>query len=442
MSDRFLFRPTDIAPLAVFRILAGLLLAAEGFGAILTGWVYANYVSPDFTFNFIGFDFLQVLNGPQAYAVYDLLGLSGLGIALGWRYRLCAGVYALLWTAVYLGQKTSYNNHYYLLMILSYLLWIIPAHRFASADAKAGRVLHSQSASYWQVWLFKVVLLIVYTYAALAKLYPAWLSGEVMRIFLASKADWPLLGPLVDESWFVYLLAYGGLVFDLLVIPALWYKPTRLWAFGLGLFFHLFNSIVFQIGIFPYLMLASTVLFFEPAVIRQLFFKGAMAWRAPEHVHPDMKPVRVRWMLYPFLVVMIALPLRHWMIPGNVHWTEEGHRLSWHMMLRSKWGRVNFEVRDARGKLLEVVAPARHMSQKMAAKLATHPDMIWQYAQLLEQQHTSRGQAGVKIYAQSAVSLNGSKPQPLIDPTANLAAVQWDHWRHHEWILPQAPQHE
>ena len=43
-----LFQPIDNAPLIIFRIFFGFLLAAETFGAILTGWVYRNFIEPKY----------------------------------------------------------------------------------------------------------------------------------------------------------------------------------------------------------------------------------------------------------------------------------------------------------------------------------------------------------------------------------------------------------
>lgn len=440
MKTDFLYRPVDIAPLAVFRILMGILMAAEGFGAILTGWVRANYVEPEFTFHFIGFDFLHVLVGPQAYVVYALLGFAGLGIALGYRYRLCAGIYTVLWAAVYFGQKTSYNNHYYLLMLVNVLLWIVPAHRAVSLDVRSGRVAPLQAVPYWTKWVFKFLLLIVYTYAAIAKLYPDWLEGTPVRIFLSKAADWPLLGPLTTKDWFIYLIAYGGIVFDFLVVPALWYRPTRKYAFAISIGFHLFNSIVFHIGIFPYMMLITAVLYFDQATIRRIFLRKAPFWESttPERILPasPFGKKALEAFLLVFFAAMMVLPLRPFYFPGSPHWSEEGHRLSWHMMLRSKHGYVTFVVKDGEGKVVAMVDPTTVLPAKMARGMATRPDKIWQYAQRLEAEYQAKGHGQVQVYARSKVSLNGRPYQPMIDPEADLAAVEWSHWKTSPWVLP------
>src|SRR5690606_21505150 len=106
-------------------------------------------------------------------------------------------------------------------------------------------------------------------------------------------------------------------------------------------FFHLFNSIVFYIGIFLYMMLITSVLFFEPALIRRLFFRNTIdITQYKEAVYLNKK-----WLysiLIPFFTLMILLPLRPFYFPGSSHWTEEGHRLPWHRMLDSKYETIYY----------------------------------------------------------------------------------------------------
>ena len=129
MSPRFLSERIDNSPLIVFRIILGLLISLECFGAIITGWVRTNLVEPSFTFNFIGFDWLQPLVGPQMYAYFIIMGALGLCIMLGYRYRFSIIAFSLMWTGAYLLQKTSYNNHYYLLILIAGIMWFLLDHR-------------------------------------------------------------------------------------------------------------------------------------------------------------------------------------------------------------------------------------------------------------------------------------------------------------------------
>jgi len=89
----------------------GLLVVAEALGAVLTGWVDRVFIEPDFTFSYIGVEWIEPLPGNGMYYYFILMAIAGLFIALGYYYRSAAILFAVLWTGVYLMQKSSYNNH-------------------------------------------------------------------------------------------------------------------------------------------------------------------------------------------------------------------------------------------------------------------------------------------------------------------------------------------
>ncbi|NNL82302.1 MAG: HTTM domain-containing protein, partial [Winogradskyella sp.] len=262
--NKLLFTSIDNSPLIVFRVFFGFLCFLESVGAVVTGWVKRTLIDPEFTFTFIGFEWLQPLPGDWMYAYYIVMGLFGLMIMIGYKYRFSAFMFAIMWTATYLMQKSAYNNHYYLLCLLSFIMVALPANRYASIDVLINPKLKKLSMPSWCRWVFIIQLFILYTYASIAKIYPDWLNGSVTELLMKARADYPIIGDLLQEKAIHYCIAYGGILFDGLIIPLLLYKPTRKVAFIVSLFFHLFNSIVFQIGIFPYLSLAFSVFFFEP----------------------------------------------------------------------------------------------------------------------------------------------------------------------------------
>ena len=189
MLDRFLFRRIDNSSLIVFRVIFGLLIFLEAIGAIFTGWVKRTLVEPQFTFNFIGFDWLQPLPGNWMYAFYAVMGIFGLLIMVGYKYRFSALMFALMWSATYFMQKSAYNNHYYLLFLLSFIMVAMPANKYASIDVKLNPKLKQISMPNWCKLVFFVQLFIVYTYASVAKLYPDWLNATAVEILLKSKQD-------------------------------------------------------------------------------------------------------------------------------------------------------------------------------------------------------------------------------------------------------------
>ncbi len=432
--NRLLFSRIDNSPLILFRISFGVLVALECFGAIATGWVRHNLIEPDFTFTFIGFEWLQPLPGVGMYAYFALMGLLGVSIALGYRYRLSVVLFTLLWTAVYLMQKTAYNNHYYLLVLLSAMMCLFPAHRGVSLDVKRRPELGSNSMYAYVKWLVVGQLWIVYTFAAIAKLYSDWLDLSFLAQLMAPKAGYPVLGALLQEPWAHRAIAWFGIGYDFLVIPLLLWRPTRLFAFGASLFFHLFNAVVIQVGIFPFLSLALMVFFFDPEGVRRRFFPGKPAFVRHELTLPAAAPA-IAWGMGLYLLLQLALPLRHHLIEGDVLWTEEGHRLSWRMMLRTRQGDLRFRVEDARTGFREVVNLNHYLTPDQQEKVKAYPDFIWQFAQRLKAGYAAQGYQ-VAVYAQGRLRINRRPFYPFIDPTVDLASEPWDPFWHHRWILP------
>ena len=182
------FKPIDNIGLVLWRVIFGLLIALESFGAILTGWVKEVLIEPDFTFNFIGFEWLQPLPGYGMYAYYGLMGLCGLAVMMGYRYRWSMLLFALLWTGTYLMQKSAYNNHYYLLCLLSWLMVFTPSAKDLSWDALRAQE-RIQTMPLWVKLLFVGQVWIIFTYAAWAKCYPDWIDGSVIALFMESKKN-------------------------------------------------------------------------------------------------------------------------------------------------------------------------------------------------------------------------------------------------------------
>ena len=244
--NTFLFKKIDNSALIVFRILFGLLIFLESVGAIFTGWVKRTLIDPEFTFSFIGLEWLQPLPGNGMYFYFATMGLLGFFVMIGFKYRSSMLVFAILWTGVYFMQKASYNNHYYLLMLLSYLMVFVPANKYASLDVKLNPNSASNTMYNWHKWLLISLMAIAYTFGAINKIYADWLNAIPLEIFMKSKADYYIIGDLLQERWVHYSLSYLGILFDGLIIPLLLFKQTRKIAFYCAIFFHLFNSFKFR----------------------------------------------------------------------------------------------------------------------------------------------------------------------------------------------------
>lgn len=434
MLNTFLFKYIDNSALVVFRIIFGLLVFLESVGSIFTGWITRTLVEPTFTFSFIGFEWLQPLPGNWMYVYYLVMGLLGLLIMVGYKYRMSIISFTVLWCGVYFMQKSSYNNHYYLLILLSAIMCTLPANRYASIDVKLNPSLKQIAMPSWCKWVFVLQLLILYTYASIAKMYPDWLDLTLPSLLMEGKKNYPYIGEWLQNDYLPYLIAYGGILFDGLIIPLLLFKKTRKYAFFASIFFHLFNSIVFQVGVFPYLSLAFSLFFFDPEVVRRLFLKKKPAYTKNEIIVPNYRPILLS-VGGVYFIIQLLLPIRHHFIQDDVLWTEEGHRMSWRMMLRSKSGMTSYRVIDKKTGETISINLNDYLTTKQTRLASSKPDAIWQFSQHLKKDFKAKGR-DVSVFVNSKVSVNRKPYKTLIDPNIDMGSVKWHWFKHNEWILP------
>jgi hypothetical protein len=315
-----------------------------------------------------------------------------------------------------------------------------------SLDAWRNPAIRSETAPGWALWALRAMVAIPFVYGALAKVKWDWLRGEPMRLWLSEVTDVPLIGRWFTTDWAPYLFSWGGLLFDLLIVPALLWRRTRAAAFVAALFFHVTNAWLFPIGVFPPLMIAATSLFFTSSWPRLVGLWWPPGASAPAPAEGSPEPPRdwrgltlaqrsLMVLLGLFFAAQLLLPLRHFAIPGPVSWTEEGFRFAWHMRLRDKWGDVRFLVTDPESGQSWEVDPDDELLAFQEAEMGGKPDMILQYAHHLARQWQADGYDQVEVRADAVASLNDRPLVPLVDPTVDLAA-QPRTLGPASWILP------
>lgn len=437
--QKYFFKQVDISPLIVFRILFGFLMVMECWGAIATGWVKETFVDPEFTFTFMGFEWTQFLLGKTMYLYFIIMGFFAWGVALGYRYRISSIALAFMWSLVYFMQKSHYNNHYYFAALIAIILCFVPAHRYYSLDTKYKRIQEQQTCDFWCLWIFAAEITLLYTYAAIAKFYPGWIQGDFIALkydtqafWFENQLGWSTFATLLRNSTLQNFVLWAGIFFDLLIVPFLLYKKTRTPALLLTFVFHLSNSIILHIGIFPYFALSFALFFYSPETIRNLFFKKKS--RIKHQRYSSYKPLVVI-IICLVLIVHTLLPLRHHFIKDDVFWTEEGHRMSWRMMLRSKSGHTTFTMETPDGKRA-IINPREYLTPLQTSVMQTKPDMIWQFAQYVKKKQAEKGLYPIKIFAKGKLSLNRGEYHNFIYDTVDLTQVKWRVFSHENWLIP------
>lgn len=433
--NKILFKPTDAASLATFRIMFGAIMVWEVYRYHRFDRIFRNYIEPQFHFPYEFFPFVSPLPGQLMYLVFFVWAVSALGLAIGFFYRVSTLLFFLAYTYVFLLEKAEYNNHYYLIILLAFLFIWIDAHRWASIDQKLRPNLRAEVVPFWHLLILRAQLVIVYFYAGLAKINIDWLVGQPMQMWLLRRSDYPVVGLFFTNEWAGLFFSYGGLFFDLFIGFLLLWKRTRLVALVPLFFFHLMNKWLFSIGIFPYLMIAATILFADPDWPRRLLRSAKLKSPSTSNRTTRYRPLALGFVTI-YLALQILVPLRHWLYPNYVAWTEEGHRFSWRMKLRSKSGDIAFLITDPETNQNWLVDLEQDLTERQIRKMSTRPDMIIQYAHYLKEEARQAGIENPIIRVDSWVSLNGRPYQQLVDSTANLAEAPGNLLASAAWLLP------
>lgn len=442
----YLNKQVHIAPLVNFRIIFGLMMLYSAVRFVLKGWVYDQYILPRYYFTFYGFDWIHPLGGNGMYWVFGLLILSSLFIVFGMFYRLSIITYFLSFTYVELIDKTYYLNHYYFISLASFILIFLPANKSFSLDVKLGLTKTVEKIPAWTIDLIKFQLGLVYFFAGVAKLNPDWLfHAQPLINWLKHQTELPLIGGLMKYDLTAYLFSWGGALFDLSIPFILWTKKFRIWGYLAVVFFHTITGIMFPIGVFPLVMMASTLIFFSEnfhlKILNQLK-NWFHVTEKPSQFQNKIKGLPYFFMVFAFF--QLILPFRYTLYPGKLFWNEEGFRFSWRVMLIEKAGFTEFSVHNPNGNEKIFINNSDYLTPRQEKMMATQADMILQYAHHLrdiytdtliqERKHQFYIDTPV-VKVNSKVSLFNQGSRPFIDPNIDLAK-QKRGWKHKEWILP------
>lgn len=439
---QYLNTPTSILPLAIFRIAFGILMLYSTVRFIRKGWVKELYIDPPFHFTYYGFSFIQPLPGDGMYFVFGALVCLTVMIILGLGYRVAVITFFLLFTYVELLDKAYYLNHYYFVSLLSFVLIFLPMNRKWALDSWFFPQLRQNWTPRWTIKIIQLQLGLVYFLAGVAKLNHDWLFGaQPLQIWLRAHTDFPIIGRYFITDWFPYIMSWAGAFYDLTIVGWLLWRRTRWLAYGAVLGFHIMTDLLFQIGVFPWVMIACTLIFFTTEDYRVVFswFKRAdwlklstppetqsMHWQLP------------RWGLVLFtlfFVTQVGISFRHYLYPGNTLWTQEGFRYGWRVMLVESSGYSVFKVHDPATERTWYVYPDDYLTQFQENQMNFQPDMILEFAHYLEDQYRQQGHADVEIRVETYVRFNGRSSRLLIAPTVDLTQYPRQSLKHQPWII-------
>ena len=441
--QKYINTQTNSAPLVVFRLFFGIMMLASIIRFWANGWIEELYIVPKFFFSYDGFSWIQPL-GNFTYVLFFICGLTALCIAFGFKYRLAIILFFLSFTYIELMDKSTYLNHYYFISVLSFFMIFLPANATFSLDAFINKKRYVQIPK-WTIDGIKLLLGIVYFYAGLTKLNSDWLLRAMpLKIWLPSKYDLPFLGEtFMQQEWFHYAMSWSGMFYDLSIPFLLLYKRTRIFAFVVVVFFHVFTRVLFPIGMFPFIMIISTLIFFDANFHQKII-------NAVQTIYSSVKiktivvknytfSATTKRIIYPvlgvFLLFQILIPFRSLVYPGELFWTEEGYRFSWRVMLMEKAGYTNFKIVDLKKGTFFMVDNSDFLTAFQEKQMSHQPDFILEYAHFLGDHFAQQGHKNIGVFTESYVALNGRLSSVFIDPKVDLYQ-QKESFKHKDWIVP------
>ncbi len=431
-----LFHHTSSLPLACFRIAFGIIMAlqfAKFWQAFSLDYVNRSY--------FIKYDYFEwVQLPPEAWLSPIFIVLIGFSVlfVLGVWYRLAAFALFVGMSFCFFIEKSMYNNHYYLFILLSFLMIFVNGNAALAISKSAATNIPN-----WQILIIRLQLFILYFYGGIAKLNHDWLvSAQPVKIWLPD-----MLGTNYDGlsseflNFFAYFISYSGLLIDLSVGFLLLSKKWKWLAIVVLVIFHSSNMLMFSIGYFPLFGILSLVIFLEKDELSKLIPSILLSNKPTLSVYKSSTIIAFWFIVW--LTVQALIPLRHWLLPGKVQWQMNGYLFSWFMKLNDSAPLLRFEVSLPNSDERFTFEMEKLSESPMQRNyIAAYPFVAVQFANDIETYLKEKNEikGDIKIYCDSYVSLNGREFQRKLDPTVDLTALEFSkiskYLTRHEWITP------
>lgn len=436
--------PIDPYMLAILRIGYGILMMYNMFRYFKIGLIRNMFVLPRVNFHY---DFLYWVKPlPEVYMnlILGLLFVCAFCIAAGLVLRWAGLVFAIGYAYIFLIDKSIYNNHIYLFILIAFLFSFTDADRVLSLGRKKTKEFWIQR---WQIVIFQAQIVIVYFYGGIAKLTKDWLINcQPVRYLVEHMGEKHLMAPLLKNEAAIYILNYGGLLLDLGAPLLLWYKPFRKWAVYLFIGFNSANSRIFSdIGIFPYTMLFVLLIFYEtrelPGIRRLLNRPEGKGMPIPANAYGansltlGLRPISP--LIYGYFVFQLLFPFRGHFLPNPLDWTTVGNRFSWRMKVDTREGaEKQFFIHS--DSLPQPVPVDIHsfINDVQIRNLEHDPRSIADFARFLKSEALVYHTPNPQITANVQIRYNGRPPQYFVNPKVNLAEVEYKWYRKMNWVYP------
>ncbi|BFZ17560.1 hypothetical protein BsWGS_20599 [Bradybaena similaris] len=468
---RLLCRPTDPASIGTLRVFFGFIMILDVIEE--RGMAFADsWWGSEEECRFPLFDFLQPLPLQWMYVVYLIMLSGAIGMMLGFKMRLSSMAFLATYWYIFFVDKTSWNNHSYLFGILGFLFAISDANRYWSLDGLLNPSINNAHVPLWNYTLIRAQMIIVYFIAGLKKLDMDWVSGYSMQSLSTHPVFYPFKILLTEPQIDLYIVHLGGLFIDLLMGFFLFFDKTREFGLIVTVSFHLMNSQLFSIGMFPWAMVMMQFILCNTNWPRKFFKKIPSSLRlfTPEEVEfqpslscvypkdcvksetnnskyqmayseiaPPTSPRLKHKIASLFTILFVAwqffLPYSHGITKGYNNWTNGLYGYSWDMMVHS-WSvqhiRISYYDKDT--------GHSGYLNPKVwtggSRRWSSHGDMIKQHAHCIANNLRKYNITNVALYFDVWKSLNDRFQQRMVDPRVDIVTADWNPFLQPSWLMP------
>ena len=429
--------------LGFFRIAFGLFMTFEIVYFIRIEFVKNMFVLPSINFKYDFLGWLDVLPEFWMHGFLVVLLVCSIAITTGVFFKWACRLFAVGFAYIFLLDKSVYNNHLYLFILLAILLSFTDADKVLSLKKKQANDFRIPR---WQLFILQAQIIIVYFYGGIAKLTYEWIvQCQPMRFLVEQLSPDHFLAPVLKNELSVYMLNYGGLLLDLCAPLLLWYKPVRRWAIFPFIAFHLTNSRIFtDIGIFPYVMLISLILFYDledlPGGQRIIKWYTSMTEvklknnALPQFTAPDFA---FKYLLGPYFVFQLLFPFRGHFLPNDLDWTTIGNRFSWRMKVDTRQiAEMEFSVIDPVSKQVIPVEISTWVNEMQILNLSMDPRSVADFARMLKSEAETHGLKDAVVKCSIKLIYNRKPAQYFVDPDVDLTMVKYSPFKKLDWVYP------
>ncbi len=467
----FLYTPINASIVCLFRIIFGLFLTYQIGYYFGIDYTYQFISGPEVLFHYNELSFFKPL--PLGLLKFLQVGLlvAAVGITLGIWYRYAMTYFFIVFTYFSFVDSTLFNNHIYLLSLLSFVMIFIRADTKYCLQIGKKNKENINTLPAWNQYILMFLIALPYFFGGIAKLSYNWLYTNLVSELLSGARD-NYLVQLFSEDILIPFIKYGGLLYDLGIVFLLLFRRTRILGFCLILFFNLTNnSILFDdIGIFPFFMICASLLFFNPekvgSFIDTIFKKKSVEQKLTPKERKRLRKERAKTVetstiatseeqatglnknqsyrglvtaaLLLFVLFHIIFPFRYHLYTDNPEWTGVASHFSWRMKMQSvQIVTLNFTMQDKATGATGEIGVNTFISQNQSMHIVDRPVNLVLLAKYLKPQIEKKYNiVDPKITADVTVKFNGLPAQQMIFSDVDLTEIDETNYNDLSWIVP------